>query len=194
MDWTTVNQLLVKEHVGFFKAASNFDAFDLASGQQVLACREPNLGLFTKMLRFTDYRRMTPFDVQVTDAYGNLVVRIKRGVSLFLSKVDVEDGAGERIGGFQQKFFSIGGAFTVNDADGSPVCSLKGKWTGWDFQFLAGGVQLARVTKKWSGLGKEMFTSADNYVLDISEAVPPDSHARKLILAAVMCIDKVLKE
>jgi hypothetical protein len=45
-----------------------------------------------------------------------------------------------------------------------------------------------------TGLGKELFTSADNYVLEIGEAVPPDSPVRKLVLAAVMCIDMVLKE
>jgi hypothetical protein len=31
-------------------------------------------------------------------------------------------------------------------------------------------------------------------VLEISESVPADSVARQLILAAVMCIDMVLKE
>ncbi len=39
-----------------------------------------------------------------------------------------------------------------------------------------------------------MFTSADNYVLQISDDVPPDNPIRELIIAAVMCIDMVLKE
>jgi hypothetical protein len=39
-----------------------------------------------------------------------------------------------------------------------------------------------------------LFTSADNYMLSISENVPPDSQIRQLILAAVLCIDMVLKE
>ncbi|MBN1489547.1 MAG: RNAase, partial [Phycisphaerae bacterium] len=56
------------------------------------------------------------------------------------------------------------------------------------------GFEFAHVTKKWSGLGKEFFTSADNYVLEISDAVEPDNTIRLLILAAVMCIDMVLKE
>ena len=43
-------------------------------------------------------------------------------------------------------------------------------------------------------IGKELFTSADNYALEISDAVPADSAVRQLILAAVMCIDMVLKE
>ena len=59
---------------------------------------------------------------------------------------------------------------------------------------MAGDKELAHVSKKWAGIGKELFTSADNYVLQISDEVPPDSKLRQLILAAVMCIDMVLKE
>jgi uncharacterized protein YxjI len=81
------------------------------------------------------------------------------------------------------------------DAQDNPVCTLKGKWTGWDFRFITDdGIEFAHVSKKWAGLGKELFTSADNYMLEISEQVPHDSEIRQLILAAVMCIDMVLKE
>jgi uncharacterized protein YxjI len=194
MSWSYANQLLVKEHVGLFKAASNYDVFDPATGEKLLECREPNLGMLTKALRFTDYRRMTPFDVHVSEPGGELIVQVKRGFSLFLSKVKVFDGSGIHLGGFQQKLFSIGGAFRVLDDSNREVCQLVGKWTSWDFSFRAHGIELAHVTKKWTGLGKEMFTSADNYVLEISDAVPPESPTRKLILAAVMCIDMVLKE
>ncbi len=185
---------LIKEHVGMFKAANNYDIYDPDTGAIIMECREDRLGPFTKILRFTDYKRMTPFDIQIRTPDGRQVVRVKRGVSIFLSKVEVMDDNDRVIGGFQQKFFSIGGAFTVMDANESPVCQLKGKWTGWDFRFMAGETELAHVTKKWSGLGKELFTSADNYVLEISDAVPADNPSRQLILAAVMCIDMVLKE
>jgi uncharacterized protein YxjI len=59
---------------------------------------------------------------------------------------------------------------------------------------MAGDKELARVSKKWAGIGKEFFTTADTYMLEISPHVPPDSSIRQLILAAVMCIDMVLKE
>lgn len=185
---------LVKEHVGMFKAANNYDIYDPENKEMIMTCREEKLGIFTKLLRFTDYKRMTPFDITIKDMQGNQIVRVRRGVSIFLSKVEVFDESNELIGSFKQKFFSVGGAFTVLNEQEEPVCHLKGKWTGWDFRFLAGEVELAHVTKKWAGLGKEMFTSADNYVLEISEQVPADNVARKLILAAVMCIDMVLKE
>ena len=188
------NVYLVKEHVGMFKAANNYDIYDPESGEMILECREDRLGPITKILRFTDYKRMTPFDIEIRTPDGQQVVRVKRGVSFFLSKVEVLDENGGVIGGFKQKLFSVGGAFTVFDAQDQSVCRLQGKWTGWNFRFLAGDQELAHVTKKWSGIGKEMFTSADNYVLEISDQVPADSPARQLILAAVMCIDMVLKE
>lgn len=188
------NLYLVKEHVGMFKAANNYDIFDPETGEEILQCREDKLGVFTKMLRFTDYKRMTSFHVEIRTPAGEPVVSVKRGISVFLSKVDVLNEKDERIGGFKQKFFSVGGAFHVLGPSDEPLCQLKGKWTGWDFRFVAEGEELARVNKKWSGMGKELFTSADNYMLQISDAVPPESTLRQLIMAAVMCIDMVLKE
>lgn len=189
------NLFLIKEHVGLFKAANNFDIFEPESGEKILECREDQLGLINKMLRFTKWKRSTPFDVRIRTPEGQQVVRVTRGISIFLSKVGVLDGDDEVIGGFKQKLFTIGGGFKVLDADDTPLCTLKGKWTGWDFRFLSDdGFEFAHVTKKWSGLGKEFFTSADNYVLEISDAVEPDNTIRLLILAAVMCIDMVLKE
>ena len=188
------NVYFVKEHVGMFKAANNYDIYDPETEAIIMECREERLGAMTKMLRFTKYKRMTPFDIQIRTPDGQQIVRVKKGVSFIRSKVQVLDENDGVIGGFKQKLFSIGGAFTVLDANEKSVCQLKGKWTGWDFKFFAGETELAHVTKKWAGIGKELFTSADNYVLQISDSVPTDNVARQLILAAVMCIDMVLKE
>ena len=79
-------------------------------------------------------------------------------------------------------------------ADDQILCQLKGKWTSWDFSFMSGETLLAKVSKKWGGLGRQLFTSADDYMLDISDEVPPDNPVRQLILGAVMCIDMVLHE
>lgn len=188
------NLYLIKEHVGFFKAANNYDVVDPETGREILHCREPRLGWVTKMFRFTDYKRLTPFHIEVTTPSGEPVLRVERGVTFFLSKVEVFDDEDERVGGFKQKFFSIGGSFNVLSASDQPLCSLKGSWSSWEFSFEKDGQQYAKVTKKWRGLGQELFTSADNYVLEISPTVPPDNPLRVLILGAVFCIDMVLKE
>ena len=126
------NAFFVKEHVGLLKAANNYDVLDPANGQTILHCREDRLGFFTKILRFTDYKRMTPFDVEINTPPGEPVVRVKRGVSFFLSKVSVFNEKVERIGGFKQKFFSLGGKFTLMDARGESRLYAEGQMDRWD--------------------------------------------------------------
>ncbi len=188
------NLFFIKEHVGMFKAANNFDIYNPDTQELIMTCREEQLGGFTKLLRFTDYKRMTPFHVEIKSASGEKVLTVKRGVSIFLSNVEVLDENDHLVGRFKQKFFSIGGKFDVLDVSDNVVCTLKGKWTSWDFKFMQGNDELAGVSKKWAGLGKELFTTADNYMLSINETVRKDEPTRILIVAAVMCIDMVLKE
>jgi uncharacterized protein YxjI len=188
------NLYFVKEHVGFLKAANNYDVLDPQTNQLVLNCREERLGFFTKLFRFSDYKRLTPFEVIIRTPEGQPVLCVRRGIAVLRSMVDVLDENEQRVGGFAQKFFALFDKFTVLGADNQPVCVLKGNWTSWDFKFMAGEQELGRVSKKWAGLGKELFTSADNYMLEISASVPPNHPVRQLILAAVMCIDLVLKE
>ena len=189
------NLYFVKEHVKVFKAANSFDVFDPETREQILACREENLGFFTKMFRFTEYKRMTPFNMEIKTTSGETILTVRRDVSWFLSSVEVIDEQKRLIGRFKQKFFSIGGKFEVLDPSDRILCTLKGSWTSWDFKFVSNdGKEFATVTKKWSGMGKELFTSADNYILQINPQVPADNPLRMLIMAAVMCIDLVLKE
>jgi uncharacterized protein YxjI len=189
------NIYLVKEHVKIFKAENSFDVFDPATGGMILNCREENLGFFTRMFRFTEYKRMTPFNIVIRTSAGETILTVRKDVSWFLSTVEVIDEQKRLIGKFKQKFFSIGGKFEVLDTSERVLCMLKGSWTSWDFKFVSNdGKEFATVTKKWNGIGKELFTSADNYVLQINPQVPADNPLRMLIMAAVMCIDLVLKE
>ena len=188
------NIFFVKELVGMFKASNNYDIYDPNTNQKIIECREPNLGIFTKIFRFTDYKRMTPFHVELRTPEGQNILSVKRGFSILDSRVEVFDELGQLAGTFSRKFFSIGGKFDVLDAQGSLICMLQGKWTSWDFRFIKGKNELAKVSKKWAGLGKELFTTADNYMLTIDDSVPENDAARILIMAAVLCIDMVLKE
>jgi uncharacterized protein YxjI len=189
------NLFFIKEHTAVFKAANSFDIYDPATEQVILHCREDKLSALTKMFRFTEYKRMTPFDIEIRTPDGIPLLTVQRGVTIFRSKVKVLDEKGQLIGVFKQKLLSIGAKFEVQDANEKQLCMLRGKILGWDFKFIsADNKEFATVTKKWAGFAKEFFTSADNYVLQISDDVPQDHPLRQLILAAVMCIDLVLKE
>lgn len=72
------NLFFVKEHRGIFKAANNYDIFDPNTQQMIMTCREEKLGIFTKIFRFTDYKRATPFDIEIKTADGKKVLTVKR--------------------------------------------------------------------------------------------------------------------
>ena len=188
------NLFFVKEHVGIFKAANNYDILDPENQEIIMNCREENLGFFAKLFRFTGYKTMTPCNVEIKTPSGDKVITVKRGVSFILSTVEVFDENDVLVGMFKQKLFSIGGKFNVLDPNENMLCTLQGKWTSWEFKFVKDNKELGHVSKKWAGLGKEMFTTADNYMLEINESVPKGDSLRMLILGAVMCIDMVLKE
>ena len=188
------NLFFVKEHVGMFKASNNYDIHNPENQKIIMTCREEKLGFFTKLLRFTKYKRMTPFNLEIKTPSGEKVLTVKRGISIILSTVEVYDENDKLAGKFKQKFFSVGGKFNILDPMGNMLCKLQGKWTGWDFKFVKDNKEYAHVSKKWSGLGKEMFTSADNYMLEIKDIVSKDDPLRILIFSAVICIDMVLKE
>lgn len=190
----TRNQFFVKEHVGMFKAANSYDILDLESQQTLLECREPNLGFITKIFRFTEYKTRTPFDIEVKDGLGQAVLRLARGVSLLRSTVQVFDANEQPLGKFRQKLLSWGGRLDVLDINDQVVCTVKGELASFDYKFLRDGEQIAVVTKKWMGLGKELFTSADNYVVSIDDKVPATDSVRALIVAAALCIDMVFAE
>lgn len=187
------NLFFVKEHVGMFKAANNYDIYDPKTQEMIMNCREEKLGFITKMLRFTDYKRMTAFNITIRSIDGEKILTIKRGFSIFLSRVEVYDENDVLVGSFKQKL-SLKGSMVLRNPEGDELCQLKGSWSTWDFRFVRDGVEFANVSKKWAGLGKELFTTADNYMLEMSDDVPDNNPMRLLILASVMCIDMVLKE
>lgn len=187
------NVFFVKERVGMFKAASNYDIFDQQKNL-LMECREPNLGFFTKLLRFTDYKNMTPFSVEINTPDGMPILRVQRGWTFFRSVVQVFDEKGALQGKFKQRLLSLGGKFDILDEQDKLMCSVSGKWTAWEYTFMRDNQAIAQITKKWAGVGKELFTTADNYVVAIDPTVSENDEARLLILAAAVCIDKVFKE
>ncbi len=191
-----LKEFVVKEHVGFLKLADVFDIFDARTQAKVALARETPGGLI-HALRFLINKKLLPNQVSVTrnDENGPLLFLIRKPFTFFRSKVWVEDASGKRLGYFVSKFFSLGGGFWVHDEFEKPVAEVKGDWKGWNFKFLSTeGKELGLVTKKWGGLAKELFTSADTYAVSIHEAAGEDHRLAILLLAACLAVDIIYKE
>lgn len=187
----------VREHVGLLKLADTYDIIDPETQEQVAIAKEQP-GALIHVLRFLINKRLLPTTVRVYSGDDPkdemaLMFSIKRGFVLFRPRVDVLSRDGEVLGWFKSKLLSLGGAFRVFDAAGNEVALVKGDWKGWNFSFRDGEQnEIGTVTKKWAGLGKELFTSADNYMISINGE--PEATRMTLLLAAGLAVDVVYKE
>jgi uncharacterized protein YxjI len=182
----------VKEHVGLMKLADTYDILDPETGQQLgLAKEEPPT--WAKYLRLVVNKHFLPTAVNVYETEGQPpVLSIRKPPSFLRAKVSVHDATGRTLGHFESKLFSLGGGFWVMDSAERQVAEVKGDWKGWNFSFLGpDGREIGTVTKKWAGVGKELFTSADNYMIALQEVSPANA---SLLLAAGLAIDVVFKE
>jgi len=187
------NRFLVKEQVARSRAENHYDVFDAETSAMVLACREQNVPGWVRLVRFAFFRR-TPFDILVRTPEGRPALRVHRGPALFRPKVTVRDGDDRVLGHIQQRFWTLRETFDVLDPVDRPLYLLVRSWTGREFSLLDGEASVARVSKKWAGLGRELFTSADTYELTVSPDVPADDPLRVLALASVIAIDMLLFE
>lgn len=190
-------QYFVREHVGLLKLADTYDILDPETQQQLgIAAEKP--GWAVHVLRLLLNKQMLPTQVHVYS--GNdpenaaaLLFSIRRGFTLFRSRVEIVTKEGNVVGWLQSKLLSLGGAFRVFNATGTEVALVQGDWKGWNFRFLDHQKnELGTVTKKWAGLGKELFTSADNYMISLNGE--PDMVKAMLLLAAGLAVDTVYKE
>lgn len=194
-----LNQFFIKEHVGLFKLSNAYDIIDPSNGVKVgLAQEKP--GALILFLRFLINKQMLPTKIEIIEnpdehGVGKNIVTIKRGLTFIRSKVRVFIEGDKEIGYLKSKLFSLGGGFWIYDSFDKKLAEVKGDWKGWNFKLLdVTGKEIGTVTKKWGGLGKEMFTSADNYMIAISDSSQHDMGAKALLLAAGIAIDTVYKE
>jgi uncharacterized protein YxjI len=109
------------------------------------------------------------------------------------SRVVVADGSANEVGSIVQQNM-IGKIRFGLESGGSTIGSLNGEnWRAWNFNIQdQSGTEVARITKTWEGLAKTMFTTADNYVLQIHR--PLEEPLRSLVVASAASVDLALKQ
>jgi uncharacterized protein YxjI len=183
----------VKERVGFLKLVGVYDILDPASGRPIGTATE-TISTFIKVLRLFLGKRLLPTTVTVAATDGRTAMTFSRG-GIVRPTVDVRDANGNALGSLKGKLISIGPSFTVHDTAGNEIADVKGDWKGWNFKLLSPeGRELGTVTKKWAGVGKELLTTADNYVIALDERATMPASSSALLLAAGLAIDLIYKE
>jgi len=189
------DRILVKEQVGLFKLSDRYDLFDPDTGKQVGICQEIP-PWYSHLLRLLINKTMLPTVVEVREDGSNQVLfRIRRGFRLLRAVVQVEDANGRLLGTLRSKVLSFRLEFSVLDSKGADIAKVSGDWKGWNFQLLGpNGSVLGTIAKKWAGIGKELFTSADNYMIELVDSTRDDVRSRSMLLAGALAIDICFKE
>jgi len=193
----TQSTYFVRERVGLLKISDTYDIFDPDTRVQIGIAKD-RPGNLIHALRLVLGKAILPIKVFVyegnnPDDVTRLLFSIQRGFTLLRSRVEVIDKDGVVIGWFVSKLFSIGSAFNVFDDTGARIALIQGDWKGWNFSFTdESGSEMGRITKKWSGIGKELFTSADNYIISLNQPYPPK--VNMLLLAGGLAVDTIFKE
>lgn len=131
--------------------------------------------------------------LEIRDAYGQPQLMLTRPAKFIKSKVIVERPDGQPVGEIVQQnaIGKINFAMMVN---GQQIGAIKAEnWRAWNFAIVDHtDAEVARITKTWEGLAKTMFTTADNYVLQIHRQLPDP--LLSLVIATALTVDTALKQ
>ena len=188
-------EFFIKERVAVLKLTDTYDIFDPQTKVQVGIAREEP-ATWAKFLRLAVNKRLLPTTIRIYEREEMpALLSLRKKFTFVRSEVVLTDTNDRTLGTFKSKLFSLGGGFFIFDAQGNKFAEVKGDWKGWNFRFLDdSGRELGVVTKKWAGIGKELLTSADNYVISLNENGTKAADSIPLLLAAGLAIDIVYKE
>jgi uncharacterized protein YxjI len=185
--------LVVNQKAKLIEVNSEYAVYD-QNGNQIAAVRQVGQSTLKKALRFVgSIDQFMTHNFQIVDMSGNIQLTITRPAKIMKSRVEVADGGGRQIGTVVQK--NVIGKINFNlEAGGATVGSINAEnWRAWNFSIQdSSGTEVARITKTWEGLAKTMFTTADNYVLQIHQ--PLQEPLRSLVVASALSVDTALKQ
>lgn len=186
------NEYFIDEKVAFLKFHNEYKVYDNTATP--VGSIVQRVSGWHKFLRLFLNKALFPFTLEVIDNNQQVLVTIRRGWTFWLSKITIEDGQGAVTGVIKQKFRLLKPRFQIFGAQGEPIAEIKGDWKAWNFAISdAAGNPIGTINKKWAGVAKEFFTSADKYYVTIDPAYAEDRN-KIAIVATAITIDMVLKE
>lgn len=186
------NEYFIDEKVGFLKFHNEYKVYDNTATQVGrIVQRVP---AWHKVLRLFLNKAMFPFTLEIIDNNDEVLVTIKRGWTFWMSKITIWDAQGNVSGFIKQKFKLLKPRFQILNAEGEQIAEINGDWKAWNFGISdTNGRAIGFINKKWAGVAKELFTSADKYHVSIIPDYAEDQNKVNIVATAIT-IDMVLKE
>ncbi|MFF5856914.1 phospholipid scramblase-related protein [Streptomyces sp. NPDC012751] len=185
--------LVVNQKAKLIELTNEYKVMD-QSGREIGSVTQVGQGVLRKILRFvSSLDQFLTHKLEIRDAHGRPQLLLTRPAKIFKSRVIVTRPDGSPVGEIVQKNMigKIDFAMTVN---GQQVGAIKAEnWRAWNFAIVDhADNEVARITKTWEGLAKTLFTTADNYVLQIHYQLPEP--LLSLVVATALTVDTALKQ
>lgn len=125
--------------------------------------------------------------LHVRDEGRNLATIVKP-FSFFFHRMDVTEGR-EHIGHIQRRFSLLGRKYSIHDAGGRQIGTIhRPFWSLWKYPaYDANGRPAGRITKRWGGFLKELFSDADTYGVRFEPGC--EEPMRTLLFSAMFLVD-----
>ncbi|MFF1281271.1 phospholipid scramblase-related protein [Streptomyces sp. NPDC058299] len=185
--------LVVNQKAKLIELTNEYTVMD-QNGRQLGSVTQVGQGVLKKILRFvSSIDQFMTHKLEIRDAYGQPQLLLTRPAKIFKSRVIVTRPDGSPVGEIVQKNM-IGKINFAMTADGRQVGAIKAEnWRAWNFAIVDhADNEVARITKTWEGLAKTLFTTADNYVLQIHYQLPEP--LLSLVVATALTVDTALKQ
>ncbi|THA67109.1 DUF2510 domain-containing protein [Streptomyces sp. A0958] len=185
--------LVVNQKAKLIELTNEYSVFD-QHGATIGSVVEVGQGAMRKVLRFlTSIDQYLTHRLEIRDAYGQPQLLLTRPAKFIKSKVIVQRPDGQPVGEIVQQN-AIGKINFAIMVDGQQVGAIKAEnWRAWNFAIVDhNDAEIARITKTWEGLAKTLFTTADNYVLQIHYQLPEP--LLSLVVATALTVDTALKQ
>jgi uncharacterized protein YxjI len=185
--------LVVNQKAKLIEVNNEYAIYD-QNGVQIGAVRQVGQSAAKKVIRvLTSYDQFMTHKLQVVDMQGNVQLALTRPAKVLKSRVIVQDGQGNELGAIVQQN-AIGKIRFNLEAGGQTYGSINAEnWRAWNFNVAdSQGTEVARITKTWEGLAKTVFTTADNFVVQIHR--PLEEPLRSLVVASSLAVDTALKQ
>ncbi|SEG89922.1 Protein of unknown function [Actinacidiphila yanglinensis] len=185
--------LVVNQKAKLIELVNEYSVFD-QNGRTLGSVVEIGQSTAKKVLRFvSSVDQFLTHKLEVRDAQGQPQLVLTRPAKFIKSKVLVHRANGEPLGEIVQQnaFGKIKFGFMYN---GQQIGAIKAEnWRAWNFAIVDHTeTEIARITKTWEGLAKTMFTTADNYVLQIHRQLADP--LLSMVVASALTVDTALKQ
>lgn len=185
--------LVVNQKAKLIEITNQYSVFD-KDGVLIASVSEVGQSKLKKLLRIVSaVDQFMTHTLEVRDVSAQLVMTITRPRKIVKSRVIVSDASGAELGRIVQQN-AIGKIRFGLQAGGQEIGTLKAEnWRAWNFAIAdVNGTEVARITKTFEGIAKAMFTTADNYVVQIHGTIAQP--LLSLVVAAALSVDTALKQ